>query len=266
MMLTVELLYDTDCPNVKDARAQLLRAFAEIGLLPRWQEWDRSAPQSPTHVRTYGSPTILVNGYDVADASPSAGVDCCRVYQDNSGHLRGVPSVEAIVSALSRAKEAVAFDASAAVRQGNNWRNALAVLPALGTTLLPNVICPACWPASAGLLSALGLGLANYTPYLLPVTAVFLTLAVLSLGYRAQHRRTHKPFILGLLAAILIVVGKFVFVSDLAVYGGIGLLVGTSLWNSWPRHARQSTSCPACVSAAVPSHLDTTTPITSARR
>jgi hypothetical protein len=37
-MLTVELMYDTECPNVQDARAQLLRAFAAAGLPPHWQE------------------------------------------------------------------------------------------------------------------------------------------------------------------------------------------------------------------------------------
>ena len=102
-MLTVELIYDLDCPNVKNARAQLLRAFAETGLSPQWQEWDRNAPKSPPQVRAYGSPTILVDGQDVADTSPSTDADCCRLYMDDSGGLRGVPSVAAITSALLRA-------------------------------------------------------------------------------------------------------------------------------------------------------------------
>ena len=37
-MLTVELVYDTNCPNVKDARTQLLRALAATELSPHWQE------------------------------------------------------------------------------------------------------------------------------------------------------------------------------------------------------------------------------------
>lgn len=246
-MLTVELIYDTNCPNVKDARAQLLRALAATGLSPHWQEWDRGAPEGPPRVRAYGSPTILVNGHDVADASPSAGADCCRLYVGDRGQLRGVPSIEAITAALLRTKGMVSSDADAAVMQRSSWRNALAVLPVIGTVLLPNLTCPACWPAYAGLLSALGPGFANYTPYLLPLTAVFLTLAVISLGYRAKPRRTHRPFILGLLAAVLIVVGKFVFVSDLAVYGGVALLLGASLWNSWLQRGMESGSCPACI-------------------
>jgi hypothetical protein len=117
VMLTVELIYDANCPNVQDARAQLLRAFAATGLPPHWQELDRGAPESPPQVRAYGSPTILVNGQDVAGASPSAGADCCRLYVDDGGQLKGVPSVEAITAALFRAKGMVSSDADAAARR-----------------------------------------------------------------------------------------------------------------------------------------------------
>src|SRR5713101_3128761 len=212
VMLTVELLYDTNCPNVKDARAQLLRALAATGLSPHWQEWDRGAPESPSRVRAYGSPTILVNGQDVANASPSAGANCCRLYVDDGGQLRGVPSVEAITAALSRAKETMSSVAETAVVQKSSWLRTLVVLPVVGTALLPNLTCPACWPAYAGLFSAFGLGFVNYTPYLLPLTAVFLTLTVASLGHHAKTRRSYKSFVFALLAAVMVIVGKFVFV------------------------------------------------------
>jgi hypothetical protein len=116
------------------------------------------------------------------------------------------------------------------------------------------------------LLSALGLGFVNYTPSLFPLTTVFLALAIALLGYRAKDRQTHIPFILGFLAAILVIVGKFVFVSNLTLYGGTALLVGASLWNSWPQRGIKGNSCPACVSTGAPPHLDTGTSMTSARR
>ena len=149
-MLTVELIYDNECPNVKDARAQLLRAFAATGLSPQWQEWDRNAPESPPQVRAFGSPTILVDGQDVTDTSPPTGADCCRLYLDDSGGLRGVPSVATITSALLKTKEVASSGAAAATMQRSSWRNSLAVLPATGTALLPNLTCPVCWPAYAG--------------------------------------------------------------------------------------------------------------------
>lgn len=246
-MLTVELIYDTDCPNVEEARRQLLRAFAEAGLGPQWQEWDRSAPESPSYARGYGSPTILVDGQDVADVPSSAEADCCRVYADKSGRLRGIPSAEAITSAFLRAKGMGSATGAAAMPR-SSWRRDLAVLPGVGAALLPNLACPACWPAYAGLLSALGLGFIDYTPYLLPLTVLFMGLAVVSLGYRAKICRGYTPFFLGILASAIVIIGKFVLFSDLAVYGGIALLIGTSLWNSWPQQVTEGGPCPACVS------------------
>jgi len=156
--------------------------------------------------------------------------------------------------------------AETAVVQKSSWLRTLVVLPVVGTALLPNLTCPACWPAYAGLFSAFGLGFVNYTPYLLPLTAVFLTLTVASLGHHAKTRRSYKSFVFALLAATLILVGKFVFVSDLAVYGGIALLAGASLWNSWPQRGTESGSCPACIPTGASSQLDMGTSMTSARR
>jgi hypothetical protein len=249
-MPTVELIYGLDCPNVKGARGQLLRAFADAGLPPRWQEWDRGAPESPAHVRAYGSPTILINGKDVTGPSPSEGASCCRIYLDENGQFQGVPSVEAIASVLLRAKEGVSSDTGAAAVPRSSWRKALAVLPGTGAALLPNLTCPACWPAYAGLLSAFGLGFIDYTPYLFPLTVLFMILALASLGYRAKDRLGYKPFVIGILAAVTVTTGKFVFFFDPAVYGGIALLIGASLWNSWPRRRIDSGSCPICVSTA----------------
>jgi hypothetical protein len=73
------------------------------------------------------------------------------------------------------------------------------------------------------------------TAYLLPLTLTALLLAVAALGFRANRRRGYGPFILGLAAAVGLVVGKFVMDSNVAVYGSIAALVGSSLWNSWPK-------------------------------
>jgi mercuric ion transport protein len=51
---------------VAAAREQLRRAFQEVGVPANWQEWDRGNPSSPDYARRYGSPTILVEGRDVA--------------------------------------------------------------------------------------------------------------------------------------------------------------------------------------------------------
>lgn len=130
---------------------------------------------------------------------------------------------------------------------GNIWSRTLAVLPGIGTALVPKLTCPACWPAYAGLLSSFGLGFVNYSPYLLLLTILFLVLAAASLGWRAKDRRGYAPFVLGVVASIFVVIGKFVLYFEPAMYAGIGLLMGGSLWNSWPRRRPESGTCPACV-------------------
>jgi hypothetical protein len=73
------------------------------------------------------------------------------------------------------------------------------------------------------------------TAYLLPLTIAALAVAVAALGLRASRRRGYGPFVLGGVAAVGLVVGKFVLDSDVTVYGSIAALVGASLWNSWPK-------------------------------
>jgi mercuric ion transport protein len=98
----VEFIFDADCPNVDAAREQLRRAFERVGASPEWQEWDQENDDAPPYARAYGSPTVLVNGRDVAGVEPSADAACCRVYKRKDGSLKGVPSVDEIVAALSK--------------------------------------------------------------------------------------------------------------------------------------------------------------------
>ena len=233
-MIRVELIYDNECPNWMYARTNLLKAFQVVGIQPKWKEWDRSNPETPAHARAYGSPTILVNGQDIADVSSSEGANCCRIYVDQNGKYIGIPTVESITSALLKVKCAGTVTGTD-IKQLNSLRSSFGVLPGIGIALLPKVVCPACWPAYAGFLSSIGIGFVNYTPYLLPLTTIFLILAVVSLWYRAGTRRGYRPFILGIFAATIVLVGKFVFFSDSTMYGGIVLLMSASLWNSWPK-------------------------------
>lgn len=103
--MTVELIYFHGCPNISLARERLSRAFFSLGMTPHWHEWDCKAPCVPGHTRAYGSPTILVNGKDVAGMEPSSDeVGSCRVYVDAAGMIDGAPSVDVIAEALRRFK------------------------------------------------------------------------------------------------------------------------------------------------------------------
>lgn len=233
-MPTVELVYDADCPNVASARAQLLRAFARAGLPARWEEWWSDDPHAPGHVRGFGSPTVLVDGEDVAGVARVEGVRSCRLY-GGSGQLTGVPAMEDIVASLLR-RDRRLVAAEGHVPLGRT--SAFATLPGLGVALLPKLACPACWPAYAGLLSSLGISFLLDARVLLPLTGAFLAIAVFALGFRASRRRGYGPFALGLVAAAAVLVGKFVLERDGATVGGLALLVAASAWNSWATTAR----------------------------
>ena len=118
------------------------------------------------------------------------------------------------------------------------WKQGLLSLPGIGVSALPKLACPVCWPAYAGLLSSLGLGFLMSAGYLLPLTIVFLTLALAALAFRAKNRRGLGPFLIGLIAAMSVLLGKFVWESNVTIYSGVGMLVVASVWNAWPRRER----------------------------
>ena len=240
--MQIELVYEKTCPNIEAARTQLLRAFAEVGVTPRWQEWEVSSADAPSYVHGFGSPTILVNSQDVSGEMPEGDGYCCRVYSLAERTNKGVPLLTDIVRALN-----TTLQTPPTKNRFLSWRLNGALLPTVGVTFLPKLACPACWPAYAGLLSSLGIGFFDYTPYLLPLTAVFLVIAIVALAYRAKQRRGYKPLLVGLLAAGILLIGKFYFDSDAAMYTGLALLVVTSLWNTWPKSKHDGAPCPTCV-------------------
>ncbi len=239
-MIQVELVYERSCPNIEAARRVLLEAFTHAGVALAWREWEVGEADTPPRVRSYGSPTILVDGRDVVNAESRAGPDCCRVYQGDDGRLRGVPPLADIVTALRAATTPAGGNPP-----GKRWWKSASLLPAIGVVLLPKLICPACWPAYAALTATLGIGFFDYTPYLLPLTTLFLGVVLLILGYRASQRRGWGPLLLGTVAAALVLSAKFHFDNHAWMVVGLLLLVAAYLWNSWPV-AGTSPRCDAC--------------------
>ncbi len=234
----VVLIRDPDCPNVSEARANLVRALDATGKQQRWREFDRNAADTPAEWRIFGSPTILVNGWDVGAAEPNAGGNSCRIYRSPDGRLIGVPSVEQISAALR-------------TKKSPEWTASLTVLPAFAVALLPSVTCPACWPGYAALLSSFGLGVLPTTRHLLPLTLAALLIPLGLLGVRARRRQGFLPLALGLLGASSLVMGRFVLGSNPLLYSGVGLLMGASIWSSRTNRRRiansiSATSCQAC--------------------
>ena len=240
--MKIELIYDTDCPNVAETRANLLQAFAAAHLEAKWTEWERSSPLSPAYVAHFGSPSVLVEDRDVAGENPSEDISCCRLYTSSEGRYSGAPSVELIKAAFPPAAPS-----PAAAETTGKWKRSFFAVPGIVLSVLPFGSCPLCWPVYAGVLSSLGLSFLLSSAYLLPLTVFFLVVTIFTLAFRARARRGYGPFAVGFIAATLILWGKFSLESNVLAYGGVGLLIVSSLWNSWPRRA--ASQCPRCAPA-----------------
>jgi len=124
-----------------------------------------------------------------------------------------------------------------------SWRRLGAAVPSVAFGLLPKIACPACWPAYAGVLSSFGVSFLIDARYLFALTAGFLAVALFFLGFRARRRRGYGPLMVGSAAAAGLLIGKFYLESDLAMFSAVGLLMGASFWNSWPRSLATSPAC-----------------------
>lgn len=86
----IELIYFDGCPHVEGARV----ALRDVLTSESWTEWNLSLPETPDEYRSYGSPTVLVNGRDVTGEAGGNAAMACRAH--------GAPSRELIRKALSR--------------------------------------------------------------------------------------------------------------------------------------------------------------------
>lgn len=237
-MADVVLLYATDCPNVREARTNLLHAFTRAGVSAAWRELDLHADETPEEWRRLGSPSVLVDGQDVAGAGAGDGASC-RVYAG----LARAPDVGTIAARLRASPPTVVAPPASPPRDAA--RLSAAALPGVVLALLPKGMCPACWPAYAAVLSSLGVGFLMEDDYLLPITIAALALATAAIGYRARARRGYGPAIASAWSGAALVVGKFTFdLPDGFAYASMAVFTAAAIWNAWP--VRRKAACAAC--------------------
>ncbi len=94
------------------ARDLLTSVLREAGVAAVWTEWSTEDESCPEYARGLGSPTILVNGEDVAPGPHPwaaqhgwAPPQSCRVYHHADGTLLGVPPRGLVTQAVQSALE-----------------------------------------------------------------------------------------------------------------------------------------------------------------
>lgn len=99
--MRVQLIYFEGCPNVDAARVTLRRCMDTAGVGAEIEEIDTAHPDAPDDLRGWGSPTILIDGRDVA-CEPMPNGSACRLYE-NPEH-RSTPPAALILTALRAAQ------------------------------------------------------------------------------------------------------------------------------------------------------------------
>ena len=97
--MRIQLLSHPGCPNASAARERLLEALVIAGVAAEIEELDTTSAATPDELRGWGSPTVLIDGEDVAGEHPSGGVSCRR-YRGADGQMSGAPTVSLLVAVL----------------------------------------------------------------------------------------------------------------------------------------------------------------------
>jgi hypothetical protein len=95
----ITLRYFDGCPNWEVARARLGEALNQLGQARPLVLERVETPDEADDLEFRGSPTILIDGIDLFDATGPTGLSC-RMYRTDAG-LEGAPSVDQLVAALT---------------------------------------------------------------------------------------------------------------------------------------------------------------------
>jgi hypothetical protein len=99
--MLVQLLFFPDCPHVDATRRMLHDVLSGSSHRPEVVEVDLTDAGTADELRMWGSPTILVDGADVAGGVPSG---CgCRIYQGSTAP--GVPPRALVEAALTTSEQ-----------------------------------------------------------------------------------------------------------------------------------------------------------------
>lgn len=104
--------------------------------------------------------------------------------------------------------------------------------------------CPACIPALAAFLSAIGLSIGN-AAFVKWLTIAFLAIGVFSLAWSARLHRRWWILAVGVLGAVMIYGGRYLWFSQTLLWAGTAVLIGSTAANLFAKRR-----CPHCAQCA----------------
>jgi hypothetical protein len=104
--------------------------------------------------------------------------------------------------------------------------------------------CPACIPALAAFLSAVGLSIGNAV-FVKWVTVAFLAIGVISLAWSARLHRRWWILAAAVFGAAMIYGGRYLWFSQPLLWAGTAILIGSAAANLFAKRR-----CPHCAQCA----------------
>jgi hypothetical protein len=106
--------------------------------------------------------------------------------------------------------------------------------------------CPVCFLAYFGIFGVATASASAYRAWLPPITALWLALTIAMLTFQRRGKRRYGPAIMGFVAALLLLVGKFVVDSQAMTFAGIIALLGAAAWRSRIQQPVPTEGCSRC--------------------
>lgn len=106
--------------------------------------------------------------------------------------------------------------------------------------------CPICFLAYFGIFGVATSSASAYRAWLVPITGFWLALTIAMLAFQRRGKRRYGPAVLGCVAALLLLIGKFVVDSQLMAFAGVATLLVAAVWRARIQPQISTLACPQC--------------------
>ena len=117
-----------------------------------------------------------------------------------------------------------------AARGNKDRRTGLLAISSLLFAVAPK--CPICFLAYFGIFGVATASVSAYRTWLPPIIGFWLVLTIAVLAFQRRGKRRYGPAALGLVAALLLMTGKFAIDSQVVIFSGIIALLAAAVWRS----------------------------------
>lgn len=106
--------------------------------------------------------------------------------------------------------------------------------------------CPICFLAYFGVFGVATASASAYRAWLLPITAFWLALTIAMLAFQRRGKPRYGPAALGLVAALLLMIGKFAAESQIMAFVAVLTLFGAAIWRARTQLQKSPQLCFQC--------------------